>query len=103
MNLLIKAGQVFEYQRIRREGGETFRLAGLVIVYALRRRAFDDSFLDPSCELAEKLKGSFRQARLDAKENRIRLIGGSVNLAEQLQLIIDYVDRRGKGQLLIGD
>lgn len=103
MQLLTRAGQVFEYQRVRGEGGETFRLACLVIVYALRRRAFEDSFLDPSSELAEKLKGSFRQARLDAKENRIRLIGGSVNLAEQLQLIIDYVDRRGKGQLLIGD
>lgn len=103
MQLLIKAGQVFEYQRVRGEGGETLRLACLVIVYALRRRAFDDSFLDPNCELAEKLKGSFRQARLDAKENRIRLIGGSVNLPEQLQLIIDYVDRRGKGQLLIAD
>ena len=103
MQVLNKAGQVFEYQRARGEGGETFRLACLVIVYTLRRRAFDDSFLDPNCELAEKLKGSFRQARLDAKEGRLKLIGGSVNLFEQMQLIIDYVDRRGKGQLLIGD
>jgi hypothetical protein len=28
---------------------------------------------------------------------------GSVNLPEQLQLIIDYIDRKGKGQLLVGD
>jgi hypothetical protein len=30
-------------------------------------------------------------------------MGGAVNLPAQLQLIIDYVDRKGKGQLLIGE
>ena len=101
--LLKIAGRVFESQRRGRNGGETFRLACLVIVYVLRRRAFDDAFLDPGCELASWLKSEFRQALLDAREGRITLIGGSVNLSSQLQLIIDYVDRQGKGQLLIGD
>jgi hypothetical protein len=59
--------------------------------------------LEPKSTLAESLKSEFKQARVDAKEGRIRLIQGSVNLSEQLQLIIDYVDRKGKGQLLIGD
>ncbi|MFN7318374.1 MAG: hypothetical protein ACK5S6_02585, partial [bacterium] len=101
--LLKIAGRVFESQRRRRNGREKFRLACLVIVYILRRRAFDDAFLDPGCELASWLKSEFRQALLDAREGRITLIGGSVNLSSQLQLIIDYVDRQGKGQLLIGD
>jgi hypothetical protein len=30
-------------------------------------------------------------------------MGGAVDLQEQLQLIIDYIDKQGKGQLLIGD
>jgi len=101
--LLNRAGRVFASERARGEGGETFRLACLVVVYTLRRRAFDDSFLEPKSTLAESLKSEFKQARVDAKEGRIRLIQGSVNLSEQLQLIIDYVDRKGKGQLLIGD
>jgi hypothetical protein len=84
-------------------GGETFRLVSLVIVYTLRRRAFDDSFLDPESKLALQIKEGFRKARADAKSGRLRLIGGSVDLSQQLQLIIDYIDRRGKGQLLIGE
>jgi hypothetical protein len=103
LELLMRAGKVCRYERVQGNGGETFRLACLVIVYTLRRRAYDDLFLDPKSELAETLKSEFKQARLDAREQRLRLIKGSVNLSEQLQLIIDYVDRQGKGQLLIGE
>lgn len=100
--LMQLAGEVFESERKRGSGKEVFRTVCLVIVYTLRRRAFDDQFLEPESELAEWIKKAFRRARNDAKSGRLRLIGGSVDLAQQLQLIIDYVDRKGKGQLLIG-
>lgn len=96
------AGKVFETNRKNGYGREMFRLVCLVIVYLLRRRAFDDNFLEPESQLAEWIKSEFRRARRDAKSGRLRLMGGSVDLSEQLQLIIDYIDRQGKGQLLIG-
>ena len=97
------AGDVFRAQRIRGAGGEVFRTVCMVIVYTLRRRAFDDTFLPPESEQARWIKEEFRQARADSKSGKLRLMGGAVNLPAQLQLIIDYVDRKGKGQLLIGE
>lgn len=97
------AGEIFHQERIRGSGGMFFRTACMVIVYALRRRAFDDTFLPPESELAIWIKEEFRLARADSKSRKLHLMGGSVNLPAQLQLIIDYVDRKGKGQLLIGE
>jgi hypothetical protein len=102
-SLIRLAGKAFKEDRLSGHCSERFRLACLVIVYTLRRRAFDDNFLDPESDLAEGIKNEFRQARVDARAGRLRLMGGSIDLSQQLQLIIDYVDRKGRGQLLIGD
>jgi len=97
------AQDVFDNSVSNGNGGQLFRLVCLVIVYTLRRRAFDDSFLDPQSNLALRIKESFRIARASAKTGRLSLMGGSIDLSQQLQLIIDYIDRQGKGQLLIGE
>lgn len=102
-DLVKLACDIFESERRRGSGKELFRLVCLVIVYTLRRRAFDDGFLDPASSLAIRIKNEFRKARIDAGEGRLRLMGGSVDLSQQLQLIIDYIDRQGKGQLLIAN
>jgi hypothetical protein len=102
LTLMKIAGKQFEMQRKGGGGGEYFRLVCLVIVYTLRRRAFDDTFLDPDGETAIWIKNQFREARADVKAGRLTLMGGSIDLSQQLQLIIDYVDRKGRGQLLIG-
>lgn len=101
--VIVGAGNLFHRERNRGAGGQRFRAACMVIVYTLRRRAFDDAFLPPESDLAVWIKDEFRQARADAKSRRLHLMGGSVDLPAQLQLIIDYVDRKGKGQLLIGE
>ena len=101
--ILEAASEVFVKEQKTGHGRELFRLVCLVIVYTLRRRAFDDAFLEPESPLAIAIKTLFLQARVDASKGRLRLMGGSVDLSQQLQLIIDYVDRKGKGQLLIGD
>jgi hypothetical protein len=103
MTLLEMAIDVFSMEKKTGYGRELFRLPCLVIVYALRRRAFDDTFLDPESKLARYIKGQFLEARMAAVSGRLTLMRGSVNLPEQLQLIIDYIDRKGKGQLLVGD
>jgi hypothetical protein len=97
------AGEVFQRERMGQSGNMVFRTVCMVIVYTLRRRAFDDTFLPPESELARWVKDEFRRARVDSKSGNLHLMGGSVNLPAQLQLIIDYVDRKGKGQLLIGE
>ncbi|MBL8872649.1 MAG: hypothetical protein JNK90_22920 [Planctomycetaceae bacterium] len=102
LTLMNIAGKQFEMQRRAGGGGEYFRLVCLVIVYLLRRRAFDDTFLDPDGDTAIWIKNQFRQARADVKAGKLTLMGGSIDLSQQLQLIIDYVDRKGRGQLLIG-
>jgi hypothetical protein len=103
LKLLKDAGAIFRIERLRGNGNELFKTVCMVIVYMLRRRAFDDEFLPPESDIAEWIKGEFRNAKLDVRAGRLSLMGGSVDLQEQLQLIIDYIDKRGKGQLLIGD
>jgi hypothetical protein len=103
MKLLKYAGAIFHTERKRGKAKQLFRTVCMAMVYMLRRRAFDDEFLPPESESAEWIKAEFRAAILDASAGRLVLMGGAVNLQEQLQLIIDYIDRRGKGQLLIGD
>lgn len=103
MKLLKYSGAIFHTERKRGTGKQLFRTVCMAMVYMLRRRAFDDEFLPPESESAEWIKEEFRRAKRDVKAGKLSLMGGSVDLQEQLQLIIDYVDCRGKGQLLIGD
>jgi len=103
MKLLKYSGAIFHTERKRGTGKQLFRTVCMAMVYMLRRRAFDDEFLPPESENAEWIKEEFRRAKRDVKAGKLSLMGGSVDLQEQLQLIIDYVDCRGKGQLLIGD
>jgi hypothetical protein len=103
IKLIDSAFNVFVKQRNMLRTRELFRQACLVIVYTLRRRAFDDSFLDPESELAINIKSEIQTTRDDIISGRLRAMGGAVNLPEQLQLIVDYIDRQGRGQLLISD
>lgn len=103
MKLMEQALLIFQTERRRGSGKQLFRTVCMVMVYMLRRRAFDDEFLPPESDSAESIKEEFRGAKQDAKTRRLSLMGGAVDLQEQLQLIIDYIDKRGKGQLLIGD
>jgi hypothetical protein len=103
LKLLNNAGAIFQTERRRGTGKQLFRTVCMAMVYMLRRRAFDDDFLPPESDNAEWIKAEFRDAKLDVRAGRLSLMGGAVDLQEQLQLIIDYIDKQGKGQLLIGD
>jgi hypothetical protein len=94
-----EALRLFTQQRLAGRGQMIFRCVCLVIVYLLRRRAFDDHYLEPEGQLASEVKGEFQVAIRAARSGKLRLVGGTVNLAEQLQIMIDYIDRKGKGQL----
>ncbi len=77
-----------------------YRHASLCIVYILRRRRFDDSYMDPESQLAKQIKQTFRAAIREFKARRLRAIGGFVDLPHVTQMMIDYIDRRGRGRLV---
>jgi hypothetical protein len=67
----------------------------------LRRRMFDLDFLDPELELATQAKELFRTAIDRYKQRRLRPLGGSVDLPAALQQMINYIDRKGSGDILM--
>ncbi len=93
--------RIFERGMERGGGGYPFRWASLIIVYMLRRRMFDLDFLDPEQELATKAKELFRTAIERHKQRRLRPMGGSVDLPAALQQMINYIDRKGSGDILM--
>ena len=100
--LIQKALATFVVERDRNNGNYLFRYSCLIIVYLLRRRAYDDEFLPPDKPLAVRVKNDFSTAIEACKRNRLTLIGGAVDLAAALQTMIDYIDRRGRGSILLG-
>jgi hypothetical protein len=82
-------------------GGFPFRWASLIIVYLLRRRMFDHDFLEPEQELAIDAKSLFRMAIDRHKQGKLRPMGGSVDLPAALQQMINYIDRKGSGDILM--
>ena len=93
---------LFQQQLRRTNFKFAFRYASGGIAYLLRRRAFDEQFLDPETELAKKIKAAFRRAMQEVRQHPENVIGGSIRIDQQLQLIIDYIDRRGTGLIVIG-
>ena len=89
--------RIFRRERERRNAKYIFRSSCLSIVYLLRRRAYDDDFLDPDSALAEEIKDEFRQAIHDERSGDLDFIRGRFNLATELNRLIDYIDRHGHG------
>ncbi len=77
-----------------------YRHASICIVYLLRRRRRDDGYLDPDSPLAERIKSTFRQAIARFKSGHLEAVRGFVNLPHVTQMMIEYIDRKGKGRLI---
>lgn len=89
-----------------------FEHSGLAIVYALRYRMYDPSFLDPESPVAMRAKELFSVAieKLTERSKRKRRYGYAGNylsperasrLLAALRQLIDYIDKRGEGDILI--
>ena len=96
-----KSTSIFE--RELENGGRSFnfRWSSLVIVFLLRRRMFDPEFADPNGTLALKAKDLFQNAISECRSGRVRPIGGSVDVPAALQQMIDYIDKKGRGDILM--
>ena len=93
--------RVFESGMERGGSGYPFRWSSLIIVYMLRRRMFDSAFLNPVLETAVRAKSLFAEAIERHRTKRLRPIGGSVDVPAALQQMIDYIDRKGSGDILM--
>ena len=87
-----------------------FEHSGLVVVYALRYRIYKSDFLEPDSELAIEAKSLFHEAIQKLEERSGSTSRGdwwsqlrprAKRLANALQQLIDYIDRRGTGDILI--
>lgn len=76
-----------------------YRNASLCIVYLLRRRKYDGQYMEPTEKLAREAKTVFRSAIEAHRAGRLEVIGGIVDLPLLTQMMVDYVDRKGRGRL----
>ncbi|MBE7508243.1 MAG: hypothetical protein HS101_18430 [Planctomycetia bacterium] len=77
-----------------------YRHAGLSIVYLLRRRRRDDSYMAPESNLAKRIKETLWRAIRQFNSGQLTAVAGFVNLPHVTELMIKYVDRKGKGRLV---
>lgn len=85
-------------------GGSTFnfRWTALIVGFLLRRRIYNSDFLPPDGQLATRAKELFEEAIRRYKRGRLSPIGGSVDTPGAIQQLIDYIDKKGVGPLLLG-
>jgi len=79
-----------------------FRYASGCIVYLLRRRAYDPSYFDPKIQPGTEARRVFADALTYVRCHPKDVIGGIVRTDEELQKILNYIDKRGRGPILLG-
>jgi len=94
-----------EFEQELGKGGRSlrFRWSSLIIVYILRRRMYDSSFIDPDGHSAVSAKKLFEKAIEDCNSGRVRPLGGSVNVPAALRQMIEYIDKKGRGDILMSN
>lgn len=91
--------KLFKSQLEQANFHQLFRNTALCITFLLRRRAFDDDYLRPGSPVYEHLRPVFARALRDLPDHRI---GGTINPRKIVQLMLDYLDRKGPSVLAGG-
>jgi len=109
--LLVECLKVFADEVERDNLAWLFEHSGLVVVYTLRYRIYNPAFLDPDSDLAIRAKKQFEVA-IEKLSQRLRSHGRRYGvkfvspdrlgrLLGALQQLIDYIDKRGEGDILL--
>ncbi len=111
LKLVTECLKVFEQELERNNLWWLFEHSGLVVVYALRYRVKNPSFLDPGSELAIRAKEKFELAiekiknQLNQKQTRFGYGAYERSRLQRLGValhqLIDYIDKRGEGDILL--
>jgi len=78
-----------------------FRYVTLCCVFLLRRRVFDDSFLDTDGNDAQMVKASCSRLIAKVRSSQVEIMGGAVNMPKLMRQLVDYVDREGRGAFVL--
>ena len=85
-----------------RKANFIYRHGSLCIAYLLRRRRFDPTYMDPEKEFACRVKSFLNKTIEDMKPNGpIDVMSGFVDLSRVTEIIIEYIDRKGRGRLIL--
>ena len=101
-NLAVAALDVFVVGQHHGRPSNKSMCMAMVIAYLLRRRRHDSDFMDPDSPFAGRIKTAFLTAKkaLDGA-------GGHGTVGRRygrlLQLMIDYIDRQGRGPIYVPD
>jgi len=92
-------------EQIDQEGRASiiYRHGSMCIAYLLRRRRFEDGYMDPKGKLACDIKAFFERTIKGMASRQIECLGGFVGLPDVTRLIIKYIDRQGKGWIQMVD
>ena len=91
--------KIFQAQLDQKNFAFLFRNSALCIAFLLRRRAFDDDYLRPGSPVYDQVRLVFARALRDLSDHRI---GGTINPRKIVQLMLDYLDRKGPSVLAGG-
>ncbi|MDB4614727.1 hypothetical protein OAH18_03450 [bacterium] len=78
-----------------------FRYLTLCVAFLLRRRIYDDSFVPPDGQLAQRVKSTCLRVIQNHAAGRTHILGGSVDLPSVMRQLIEYVDREGRGAFVL--
>ncbi|QDU96267.1 hypothetical protein Pla8534_40860 [Lignipirellula cremea] len=102
VNIFEECLNIFEHEMVSARGRTfAFRWSALIAGYMLRRRSYSADFLPPDGELAKQAKELFNRAISLYQRGKLQPIGGTVDTPAAIQQLIDYIDRRGVGPLLL--
>ena len=87
-------------ERSIRLGG---RAALQCMAYLLRRRAFDDAFLPEDSTASREAKALLHYASKEIRAGRLGVMGGTVDVPAVMRTIVNYIDRRGTGRIVLVD
>lgn len=80
-----------------------FRESCRSVLFVLRRRRYDESFLNPSGPIAQGLKEVFRKIDRDTKLEKMEFMTGQVNQADTFNQISKHIDWKGSGVVNFGE
>jgi hypothetical protein len=80
-----------------------FRESCRSVLFLLRRRRYDESFLSPSRNLAKALKETFSNVADAIKQQKMEFMTGQVNQSDTFNQISLYIDWKGSGVVNFGE
>lgn len=78
-----------------------YRYGTLCIAFLLRRRRYDDGYMDPAALETIQIKDFMNSVANRIRRQSVSVLKGVVDPVIVTRMIVDYIDRRGRGRLIV--